>query len=466
MTGIAINPGSFRDPAGSVYEADGRIFRTINEIAREQYETVCDSASLDEAVRKGYLIDYSELDKKDWPVGLSEAAYVVEHPRIPYISYPYEWSFSLLKAAAIHHLNFQIDMLDRDISFSDATAYNIQFIGPRPVFIDMLSLRPYRPGEFWLGHRQFCEQFLNPLLLRALIGISHNAWYRGALEGIPTLDIARQLPLTKTISWNVFSHVVLQAKLERGALNSPKQAVEKARSSRKFSKSAYMGFLIQLRNWITKLRPLGTGKTVWGDYANSHTYSSDEASQKAQFVREFAAATKPKTIVDIGCNTGDYTMAALEGGAEYVIGFDFDQNALDLAYSRAVDQDLPFLPLWLDASNPSPDQGWQQLERKGFEKRTRSDAVLALAFEHHLAIAKNIPLAGVIDWLVGIAPTGVIEFVPKNDSTVKEMLALRDDIFADYSRENFEALLSHRSRIVRRSVVSESGRTLFWFDRS
>jgi len=270
MTRIAIDTGSFRGPAGSVYEADGRLFRTVTEIGRKQYEAVRKSASFDEAVRKGYLVDCNELDKKDWPAGLSDAAYVVEHKRIPYISYPYEWSFSLLKAAALHHLNFQIDMLDRDISFSDATAYNIQFIGPKPVFIDMLSLRPYRPGEFWLGHRQFCEQFLNPLLLRALNGISHNAWYRGTLDGIPTLDIARQLPLKKKISWNVFSHVVLQAKLERGALNASKQAVENVRSRQYFSKSAYMGFLIQLRNWITKLRPLGTGKTVWGDYANTH----------------------------------------------------------------------------------------------------------------------------------------------------------------------------------------------------
>ena len=107
-----------------------------------------------------------------------------------------------------------------------------------------------------------------------------------------------------------------------------------------------------------------------------------------------------------------------------------------------------------------------QAERAGFGKRVRVDGVIALAFEHHLAIAKNVPLPQVVEWLVERAPTGIIEFVPKIDPTVQKMLALREDIFDDYTIEAFTTALSQRGRIVKQKEVSQSGRTLFVFDRS
>src|SRR3546814_15007041 len=97
-------------------------------------------------------------------------------------------------------------------------------------------------------------------------------------------------------------------------------------------------------------------KSVWNDYAEANTYKSEEAQAKRRFVADFAAATKPGLLIDLGCNTGAYSEAALEGGARRVIGFDFDQGALDQAFARAEQNKLEFLPLHLDAANPSPDQ--------------------------------------------------------------------------------------------------------------
>ncbi|MDF2811320.1 MAG: NoeA host specific nodulation protein [Microvirga sp.] len=466
MTAVRRNAGSYRDPSGHVYEGGGRIFRTINESARSGYETVRDSGILASALQKGLLIDSTELERSQWDQSLTGAAYVVEHPRVPFVSYPYEWPFKALKAAALHHLDLQLHLLAEGAALSDATAYNVQFSGSKPIFIDLLSVRPYSEGEFWAGHRQFCEQFLNPLLLQSKLGIAFNTWYRGNLEGIPTADLARALPLRSRLSWNMLSHVTLQAKFQAKATDAPAAAIEEAKKSRSLSRTAFEGILRQLKNWIAKLEPADTGKTVWGNYAKDNTYSGSEAQEKRRLVAEFAAKTRPKVMIDIGCNTGDYSVAALEGGASYVVGFDFDQRALDLAFSRSETEDLRFLPLWLDASNPSPDQGWMQGERAGFGQRAKVDGVVALAFEHHLAIAKNVPLPQVVDWLVERAPVGLIEFVPKEDPTVKTMLALREDIFEDYSIETFSNQLARRARIVQQDVVSQSGRTLFFFDRS
>lgn len=466
MSEAVVDAGSFRDPSGRVFEHEGHIYRTVHEFGRTAYETVRGAEVVERLIADGSLISAKEVERQSWPADIGGSAYLLEHPVVPFISHPYEWSFNQLKAAALHHLDLQIALLQQEIVLSDASAYNIQFIGPRPLFIDFLSLRPYRKGEYWQGHRQFCEQFLNPLLLRALMGVPHNAWFRGSLEGIPTEQLASLLPISKRLSWNVLSQIVLQAKLEQKALNAPDASVKKLKAGRQFSIGAYNGFLLQLRNWISKLRPGGKGKTVWGDYASSHTYTDDEAKAKWEAIRVFASSTHPELLVDLGCNTGDYSVAALKGGAKYVVGFDFDQNAVDLAFSRAVSENLNFLPLWQDAANPSPNQGWWQKERRGFSERAGADAMIALAFEHHLAIGRNVPLVELVDWLLQVAPKGIIEFVPKTDSTVQKMLALREDIFPNYTEEEFEKSIAGRARIVRKTMISGSGRVLFQFDRS
>jgi ribosomal protein L11 methylase PrmA len=220
-----------------------------------------------------------------------------------------------------------------------------------------------------------------------------------------------------------------------------------------------------LRKWIAKLEPADTGKTTWSDYAGSHSYGSEELKAKRNLVAEFSRSLRPNLLLDIGCNTGDYAQLALESGARYVVGLDSDQGALSLAYDRAVDKDLNFLPLYLDAANPSPSQGWAQAERMGLTQRADPDGILALAMVHHLSIGKNIPLQEVVNWLVAMAPEGVIEFVSKSDPMIQHMLSIREDIFDDYSEESFVRYLEQNAQIVRSSAVSGPNRRLFWFRR-
>jgi hypothetical protein len=126
---------------------------------------------------------------------------------------------------------------------------------------------------------------------------------------------------------------------------------------------------------------------------------------------------------------------------------------------------LNFLPLFLDLANPTPSQGWAERERRGLIDRASADAILGLALVHHLAIGRNIPLEEVVAWLVGLAPNGIIEFVPKADPMVQRLLRLREDIFDDYTEEVFAKHLRARTEIVRVVEVSATGRRLFWFTR-
>jgi ribosomal protein L11 methylase PrmA len=463
MLASGIEAGSFRDPRGHVHLDGGRVFRTITRTGIDDFRKVEATGLLRRLVDAGQLVDFEEVDARTHGFDDPEVVALLEHPRLPFVSHPYEWGFQLLKRAALLQLELGLAALREGVTLTDATAYNIQFVGAEPRFIDHLAFRPYRDGEFWTAHRQFCEQYLNPLLLRSKLGVHHNAWYRGALEGITTTDLNRMLPLRKKMSWNVFTQVVLQAHFQNASLEKSARAA--VSNTRGLPRPAFESLLVSLRDWIRTLEPLGAPETVWGDYAEKNSYSDRAAAQKRTFIESFAAAVRPRLIWDIGCNTGEYSEAALMGGAEYVVGFDADQTALDKAFARARDRRLAFLPLYLDAANPAPSQGWGEGERKGLSARADADALLALALVHHLAIGRNVPLAGVVDWLVSLAPEGIIEFVPKSDPMVKELLRLRDDIFPDYDFEHFEASVEERADIVRVESVADSDRQLVWYRR-
>lgn len=455
--------GSFRDPAGRVFSIGDRIVRSVMPAGAETYAAARDAHLYEDMAAKRLMLGAAEVDPGVLAGLEDKAAFALEHPRVPYISHPYEWSFSLHRAAALLHLDLHLALLDRGFTLCDATAYNVQFDGPRPVFIDHLSLQPYRDGEIWAGHRQFCMQFLNPLLMWTVLGVQPNHWFRGSLEGISPEDIARLIPLRKRLGMTLLSHVTMQAALQNRSVT--RTVTGGRHRSAKLPKSALVGMLSQLRGYIAKMESPG-GATVWGDYAGNTSYSSEQASEKADFVRDMVEAVKPKLFFDLGCNSGDYSVVALEAGAGKVVGFDFDHGALELAYSRAAQQKLDFLPLWLDAANPSPSQGWGQAERRGMQERASADALVALAFIHHIAIGRNVRLDMALDWIVGLAPVGVVEFPPKSDPMVQRLLSQRDDIFPDYDETTFRNLLGARARIVKTKSLGEGGRLLAWYDRS
>ena len=458
---MTADAGSFRDPGGRIYSSGDRILRAVMPSSAAAYEAVRDAGLFRQLADDGLLLASEELDPASWPQLSPPPSHVLEHPRIPFISYPYEWSFALHKRAALHHIDVHLAALENGFTLSDATAYNIQFRGTRPVFIDHLSLVPYRDGELWIGHRQFCMQFLNPLIFWAVLGVQPNHWFRGSLEGIAPEDLSPLLSWRDNLSWTVMTHVTAQAALQKRSLR--KGTIAGKDSGHKLPKTSLIGMLQGLRRYIQSLKLAGEA-TVWGDYADNTSYAGEEQSAKRRFVAQMVEATSPNLLFDIGCNTGDYSLAAFEAGAKCIVGFDFDHGALEGAYQRFEGRD-DFLPLWLDAANPSPSQGWAQAERKGMAERAGANALVALAFIHHIAIGRNIPLDMAVDWIMSLAPAGVIEFPPKTDPMVQKLLAQREDIFPDYHEEAFLHHVGQRGRVHRQERLSEGGRLLLWYER-
>jgi len=199
--------GSFRDPAGKIYYKDNKVFRKLTQIGKKRFLELRDKEIISKSIEKGFLIETKEIQNESNELAL-------EHEKIPYISYPYEWSFSQLKDAAIFHLDFHLFLLENDATLIDASAYNIQFIGSKLKFIDVLSIQKYEEGEYWVGNKQFCENFLNPLILKSKKGIKFNNWFKGNLEGIETGELNSILTIFDKFSYNIFVYVYLLNKFE------------------------------------------------------------------------------------------------------------------------------------------------------------------------------------------------------------------------------------------------------------
>ena len=465
MNKLYFEYGSFRDPAGKIFYNEDKVYRELSEIGIKRFTFLKKNNLIDDLIKKKYLIVTEECDKKNNEnFKIDQKKLLLKHEKINFISYPYEWTFTQLKDAALFHLDLQIYLLNKNAKLIDASAFNIQFKNNKPIFIDVLSIDEYREGEYWYAHKQFCENFLNPLVLSAKKGISFNNWFRGNLEGIYTHEIAPLLGIKDFISPTLFFHVYLLNKLEEKSKIDPKKTNNKISSLKKFTKKSYQNLLNQLRNYI---QDLNNKKTIsnWDKYSEKNTYDSKEEEKKLNIIKNFIDKNNPKFLGDLGCNEGRYSEYASKQKKINVVGVDFDLNVLDRAYVRSKKQNLNFFPIYADFSNPSSGLGWNEVERKSFLKRSRFDAVIALALIHHLVIAKNIPLDQVIKWLMDLAPIGLIEFVPKKDPTSQIMLKLKGDIFPEYTEENFVGNLSKLANIQNISLVTDTERKIYEYSR-
>ena len=458
-------PASFRDPGGFMFTREDVLYRQINERSGRDYTRLMDSGLYAELVEAGLLVAHEEVDVAP---ACSENAYKVIRPDIvPFISYPYEWCFTALKRAAQATLRIHKRALKHDMILRDASAYNIQFVDAKPVFIDTLSFAPYIEGEPWVAYQQFCKHFLAPLALMAYRDIRYGQWLRGFVDGIP-LDLAsKQLPLRTRFNVGLQMHIHLHAKSQsRHADDAAKDAVatQKHTAQKKVSRIAMLGIIDSLQSTIKRLewRPPGT---EWGDYYSATNYTDKAMEAKHKLVTEFVEIAGPSSAWDLGANTGLFSRIASEKGIP-TVAFDIDPVAVEKNYRACrKNDDRNMLPLLQDLTNPSPSIGWHNAERESLPERGPADLVMALALIHHLAISNNVSLPMLAKFFASVARTLIIEFVPKSDSQVRRLLATREDIFPSYTKEGFEDAFSTHFSIEERRPVEGSERTLYLLKR-
>jgi ribosomal protein L11 methylase PrmA len=452
---------SFRDPSAFVFWRDGRPHRQIQRSFAAEWDAFEASRLKRHLLDKGWLIPYEpvDLDLASEP----DAHAVIRPDLIEFVSYPYEWTFGELRAAALLTLDIQLAAMAAGWTLKDASAYNVQFRDARPVHIDSSSFERIEDDAPWVAYRQFCEQFLAPLALVARRDVRLAELLRLDPDGVP-LDLAsRLLPWRTRFDLGLLSHVHLHARsqVRHAADDDDGRAARRARVPR----ARLEGLVENLRSTVARLdwRPAGT---EWADYAERTTYSDLATADKDRLVGALLREVPGALLVwDLGANTGRFSRIAADGGKR-VVAFDIDPAAAERHY-RAVREagrgDI--LPLVADVANPSPALGWAGRERRSLIERANADVILALALVHHLAIGRNVPLPMIVDLFADLAPWAIVEFVPKADPMVQRLLSTRRDVFPDYDVSGFQAAATTRFEIVRQSPIADSQRVLFLFRR-
>jgi hypothetical protein len=353
------------------------------------------------------------------------------------------------------------DALAEGFILKDASPYNVQWQGARPVFIDIPSFEPLGPGEPWVGYRQFCELMLYPLMLQAYRGVDFRPWLRGRIDGIPAEEMRRLIATRDLLRPGVLLHVAAQSLLQRRYAGSGAN-VRGALAGAGFDKGLIQRNVDKLTRLVRALEPPRMS-TEWADYDRTHSYDAAEHEAKAAFVRRAAETRRWRLAWDLGCNTGTFS-EVVEPHADQVVAMDADWMAVERLYARerAARPPRAILPLVVDLADASPSQGWRGVERKDLASRGTPDLVLCLALVHHVVITANIPLADFIDWLASLRTAVVIEFVGREDEMVRTLLANRDDQYDDYTLDSFRALLSQRFRIRDEQALKGGKRTIFF----
>jgi ribosomal protein L11 methylase PrmA len=453
MNDMQNNPASFRDPDGHIFSINGQIFRQVNLSAQEDYDLLISSGLYAELISSKALVEHEEAEGI---AGVGDYYKIIMPEKIPFISYPYEWSFSQLKQAAILTLKLQITAMARGMSLKDASAYNIQFIGSQPIFIDTLSFEKYNEGKPWIAYGQFVRHFLAPLALMAKTDARLSTLLRCFIDGVPVDMAAKMLPGSCRFNMGLLLHLFGMARAMGGDAEAANNRVGEVNVSR-FGLMATLDSLLSTVNKLTWEPP----KTTWSDYYDNTNYTDSSSAHKAALVLAYMLEAAPKTVWDLGANSGRYSEIG-EGIGAQVTAFDFDVAAVEFMYLNfASKENRNILPLVMDLSNPSPALGWHHNERASMVQRGPADCVLALALIHHLAIANNLPLGMIANFFSQCGKWLIIEFVPKEDSQIKRMLTAREDIFVNYTREEFERAFGEYFYMVHRENITDSCRTLY-----
>ncbi len=445
--------GSFRDPCGFLFIRDGILYRQVNKSYKEDYNYLIESGLYKELVKNNLLIPHQETDSK---LALTNEAYKIIKPDlIPFISYPYEWSFCQLKDAALITLQIQKIAFKFGMTLKDSSAYNIQFYKGKPIFIDTLSFEKYVEGEPWIAYKQFCQHFWAPLALMSYKDIRLNQLLKNNIDGIP-LDLASKLlPFKSKLSFSILTHIILHAKSQKHYAD--KHAIK---SKQKINKNSFLAIIDSLESAVKKLT-WKLPNTEWGNYYENTNYSSEAIKDKIQYLSNFLDKISPKSVWDFGANDGFYSRIASKKGI-LTISLDIDPVAVEKNYIKCKnDNEENILPLLFDLTNPSPSIGWENNERGSLFNRGPVDAVLALALIHHLAISNNLPLEKIANFLNKICKWLIIEFIPKSDSQVKKLLSTRKDIFPNYDQNKFEVEFKKYFNIIISKKIKESDRTLY-----
>ena len=424
--------------------------------ALADFEALAASTFFAAAIDQGDIVGTERADDAGRPPG--EWAAVLRHPRIDVLSL----SLRVVVRDAARRRRLQLRLTRQALAESlitkDASAYNVQFVGSKPVFIDLGSFERLRKGEPWAGYRQFCELYLNPLYVQALATCRSSRCCAATSTGSPWRRRGDHRPAPDT-STRASSPRPAHARAERKYADADRERDVRAELRERIRIGVDRRPTPQPREGRRSLSWKRDDST-WSGYGGAEPLQRQRPrGQVVVRSRRGGERRYRRLVLDLGANDGQFSRIAVAAGAESVVAVDSDHLVVDRLYRDLSQQgERRILPLVVDLADPSPAIGWRSRERPSFVERMRPDLVLCLAVVHHLALTNNVPLDDIVAFLADFSAPLVVEFPHRDDVMAARLLARkRGGLFDAYDLATWEKAIEQQFTVDDRKDLSPSG---------
>jgi SAM-dependent methyltransferase len=450
---------SFRDPENAAFLLDEVWYRIAGPSSAQALDDLHASALYGQLISEGALVSYERVDgpaaqavltafagQTDRPLAGGTSVFSVEP--VDLITYPWEWPNSLLDSAALLTLDLRERLLGIGLDLKDASAFNVQFRGMKPLFIDLGSIERWRPNPSWNASRQFIEHFVNPLAVGSGERVTAaDAWDLGKHRGLRSEAARQLLPKGRRRSMSL---MLLQATTRPVEKNAPAESkfAKEAAQNKDLARNATISLTRRLRKQVLRLR----GKehaTTWVDYGTREHYGSDDLTRKSSFAADFirTGEGRGRLVLDVGGNDGFTAAHLVRHAGARVIVMDADAGALDVlqaGVAATADVANSVTPILGDITNLTPASGLLDREFAAFVSRVRPSAVICQAVLHHVVITQGAPMQLAVDALAAFGAPVQIEFATEEDEKARLLLSQIPNWSGQYSTDALLAALRRR----------------------
>jgi len=447
---------SLRDPGGYIFYDNGIVYRSISKAYQSDFDFLNNSGLYKHLVDQNYLISHKESNY----TSSDEHYKIIEPTKIDFISYPYEWSFSQFKEAALLTLKIQLESTNYGMTLKDATPYNIQFVKTKPLFIDTLSFEKIFNEDYsWSALKQFNEMFLGPLILMSRVDISANSYLKTNINGIPLNKILELLKFKDKLNPFIFFNLIVPNFISSNKRSSNNGASKDL----KISKNQHQNIIRSYLDFIESLN-INSLKTEWGKYnKETEDEKNDYVINKEKFLINFLEQLKPKFVWDVGANDGTYSRIICNNlnSNPAVFSLDIDPVCVENNYLINKKNKLNLTPLLFDLANPSPSIGWLNQERKNiFSRLPEPQLIVGLALIHHI-INLNIKINEIIKFFALTKEFAIIEYIPIHDIKCQQIFKSRMDKIEYPHEDEFQKEIEKYFRILKVEKLNPTDRKLY-----
>lgn len=433
---------SFRDNAARVIKEEGKYYRYIFNTYKAEFDHLMNSGLYDVLISHGYMISHEEIASNENDIGVSTNDYQNFYKKlfpkqIGFQSYPFEWSFSQWQKAILTYLSINKLALKYGMILKDATPYNFYFESGRAVLLDTSSFAFFKNGDPWIAYRQFCSEFLSPILLMHYNGHRWSRLTRTHISGLPLNFVSKQLPLNSWFNFTCLFHIHLHSKYSNDQVDK-REANKIGEKKKGFTKEKIEFLLNSIQNNINKLGKDKSKASHWQKYYEENIESSDYLEHKMSVIKTWLDNIRPKSVLDLGANTGKFSFIASEF-SEQVISLESDETSVEsIDQTAELNKYINIRTVINDLAEPTPDIGVMGKEISSIFNRAKSEMVMGLALTHHLFINNRMNFDQIAEMFARLSQKYIIvEFISKNDNKVKILMKDKITDLNNYTEESF-----------------------------